>query len=191
MNYKKSSILLSKLSTKCNIMNDIDKIFMLQWIGPFANLEELKKWELVNMNCSCNLYMLTGKEYHHRTISDYVGITEQEYIYKRLRCNHDKFKKIVRDLNIWVGHFSCSDHAIHENISIVETLLISSWQPQLNEKKKVYFPNQCICVINQWYKPNKTQYINRVYPAQYLQDVIVYNSEAGKIWGAERLKKLN
>ena len=99
--------------------------------------------------------------------------------------------KIDRELNIWVGNFSCSDHADHDNISIVETLLISSWQPQLNEKKKAYYPGRSICVINQWYKPNFNQYSNRVYPAQYMQDVIIYNSEMGEVWGADRLKKLS
>ena len=172
-------------------MESIDKIFILRWIGPFFTLEELKEWEIENINCKNNLYILTGKEYRHRNVSDYVGITEQDYVYKRLGNNHGKFNKIDRELNNWVGNFSCSDHADHDNISIVETLLISSWQPQLNEKKKAYYPGRSICVINQWYKPNFNQYSNRVYPAQYMQDVIIYNSEMGEVWGADRLKKLS
>ena len=171
-------------------MNNIDKVFIIQWVGPFFTLEELKEWEIENIDCKSNLYMFTGKEYRHRTVSDYVGITEQEYVYKRLNNNHGKFNKISKDLNIWVGHFSCSDHATRENISIVETLLISSWQPNLNERKKIYYPYSSICVINQWYKPNCCQYSNRIYSAQDMQDVIIYNRDTEEFWGADRLKKL-
>lgn len=171
-------------------MNDIDKILMLQWIGPFFNLEELKQWEIENQTLRCNLYILTGKEFRKRTVSHYVGMTEQEFIYLRLGKNHDHLPKIKKDLSIWVCRFSCPEHATHENISIAETLLISIRQPELNKVKKAYFPNKSICLINQWFKPNCVQLYNRIYPEQSIPDVLVYNSHTGTVLGAERLKKL-
>lgn len=110
-------------------MESIDKIFILRWIGPFFTLEELKEWEIENINCKNNLYILTGKEYRHRNVSDYVGITEQDYVYKRLGNNHGKFNKIDRELNIWVGNFSCRIMRILIIYPLVETLLILAGNP--------------------------------------------------------------
>lgn len=49
-------------------MNDFDKIFMVQWIGPFFNLNELKIWERENSisNEFC-LYLFSGKEFSKKT----------------------------------------------------------------------------------------------------------------------------
>lgn len=170
-------------------MNDIDKVFLIQWTGPFLNPEELKQWEIENQEFRFNLYILSGKESRKRTISHYVGMTEQDYIYQRLSYNHDHLPKIKKELNIWIGRFSCPKHATHENISIAEALLISYWQPELNKCKKAYMPNECICLINQWFKPNHNQLANRIYAAQKIPDVILYDSVGNKAWGVDRMKR--
>jgi hypothetical protein len=174
-------------------MNDIDKIFIIQWIGPFLNLDDLKKWEkdslIANEFC---LYLLSGKEYRKRYTSLYCGKTEMKTLSSRFK-NHKKYELIKdRDLNIWVGRFSFNKNAISENIDIVETLIISHWQPNLNEKKKAYYPGLAICVLNSWYKKDSiTRYQNRIHPVQQLDDVIFYDINSNIVWGAERLKKRN
>lgn len=171
-------------------MNDINNVFLIQWCGPFFSVEDLKDWELKNQSCKKrNLYILTGKEYNRRKTSYYCGMSEQNPLYKRFE-NHKKYNKIQHDLNIWIGCFSCQEQATHENISIVETMIISYWQPELNEKKKKYYPNQCICLINRWHNINQSLRSRRKYPAQYLDDVLIYDNDSGKIWGAEYLKDL-
>ena len=42
-------------------MTDLNKMFVIQWYGPFETLEQLKNWEK-NNNTSYvfNLYILTG-----------------------------------------------------------------------------------------------------------------------------------
>ena len=72
-----------------------------------------------------------------------------------------------RDFNLWIGRFSNKKAAKSENIDTIEPLIISHWQPDLNEKKKAY------------------------YPVQQLDDVIFYDINTNIVWGAERLKKRN
>lgn len=118
-------------------MTDLNKMFVIQWYGPFETLEQLKNWEK-NNNTSYvfNLYILTGLKKSHRSYSHYCGITKQEYIYHRLNNKHDKFPLIKRDLNIWAGRFADSSHVNKENAELVESLIISFWQPELNDRKE-------------------------------------------------------
>jgi hypothetical protein len=174
-------------------MDEIDKIFMIQWIGPFQTIDELKNWEKKNsiVNEFC-LYLLSGKEYRKKSTSLYCGKTEMQRLSSRYK-NHKKYELIKdRELNIWIGRFSNKKLATSDNIDIVETLIISHWQPNLNDKKKAHYPGFAICVVNSWYKKDaKTRYINRVYPVQQLEDVIFYDINSNVVWGAERLKKRN
>lgn len=174
-------------------MNEIDKIFMIQWIGPFFKIEELKIWENENsISKEFCLYLLSGKEYHKKHTSLYCGKTEMKKLSTRYK-NHKKYDLIKdRELNIWIGRFSNKKLATSDNIDIVETLIISHWQPNLNDKKKAFYPGLAICILNGWYKKDiKTRYVNRVYPVQHLDDVIFYDINTNIVWGAERLKKRN
>jgi hypothetical protein len=111
---------------------------MIQWIGPFLNLNELKKWEKESsISQEFCLYLLSGKEYRKRYTSLYCGKTEMEILSTRFK-NHKKYELIKdRDFKIWVGRFSFNKNAVSENIDIVETLIITHWQPNLNETKKL------------------------------------------------------
>jgi len=174
-------------------MDDFDRIFMIEWIGPFYNVEELRKWEreTPNSNMFC-LYLFSGKESHKKFNSLYCGKSEIGSISTRFK-NHSKYELVKdRDFNLWVGRFSDKKAAKSENIDTVETLIISHWQPNLNEKKKAYYPGLAICIINSWYKKDiETRYQNRIYPVQQLDDVIFYDIKTNIVWGAERLKKRN
>jgi hypothetical protein len=174
-------------------MNDFDKIFMVQWIGPFFNLNELKIWERENSisNEFC-LYLFSGKEFSKKNISLYCGKSECGSISMRFK-NHSKYELVKdRDFNLWIGRLSDKKAAKPENIDTIESLIISHWQPNLNEKKKDFYPRLSICIINSWHKKDFiTRYKNRIYHVQQLDDVIFYDINANIVWGAERLKRKN
>jgi len=174
-------------------MNDFDRIFMVQWIGPFCNLDELRKWERETpISTEFCLYLFSGKEFNKKSNSLYCGKSESGSISTRFK-NHSKYELVKdRDFNLWIGRFSNKKAAKPENIDTIETLIISHWQPNLNEKKKAYYPGLAICIINSWHKKDlKTTYKNRIYPVQQLDDVIFYDINTNIVWGAERLKKRN
>lgn len=172
-------------------MTDLNKMFVIQWYGPFETLEQLKNWENTNnTSYSFNLYILTGIEKSQRRYSHYCGITEQEYIFKRLSKNHDKFPLIVRSRNIWVGRIADSKLAMRKNIELIETLIISYWQPKLNDSKKKFYPNESVGIINKWYNKQQKSLQNRRFPAQNLTDVVIYDLDNKEIWIAEQLKRM-
>ena len=73
-------------------MDDIDKIFMRQWVGPFLNLEELKRWEKqISISKEFCLYLLSGKEYRKKNRSLYCGKSEMEAVSTRFK-NHKKYE---------------------------------------------------------------------------------------------------
>lgn len=172
-------------------MNDLNKMFVVQWYGPFETLEQLKYWEKNNnTSFSFNLYLLTGKEKFQKKYSHYCGITKQQYIFQRLQKNHDKFPLIIRERNIWAGRFADPSQVDRENAELVESLIISYWQPQLNDKKKKYFPRESVGLINKWYNKQQKSLQNRRFPAQSLTDVVLYDKNDEEIWTAEQLKRL-
>lgn len=107
--------------------------------------------------------------------------------------NHSKYELVKdRDFNLWIGRLSDKKAAKPENIDTIESLIISHWQPNLNEKKKEFYPRLSICIINSWHKKDFiTRYKNRIYHVQQLDDVIFYDINANIVWGAERLKRKN
>lgn len=172
-------------------MNDLDKMFIIQWYGPFDTLEQLKNWEKANNTSYVfNMYILTGIEKSHRSNSHYCGITNQEFISHRLKYNHDKYPLIKRDLNIWAGRFADPAHVNKNNAELVESLIISFWQPELNDRKRKYLPADSVGIINKWYNKQQKSLQNRRFPAQNLTDVVIYDLDNKEIWTAEQLKRM-
>lgn len=172
-------------------MTDLTKMFVIQWYGPFETVEQLKNWEKTNnTSYSFNLYVFTGIEKSQRRYSHYCGITKQEFIHQRLNCKHDKFLLIKRNLNIWAGRFADSLHANKLNAELVESLIVSFWQPDLNIRKRIYLPAQSVGIINKWYNKQQKSLQNRRFPAQSLTDVVIYDLDNKEIWTAEQLKRI-
>ena len=67
-------------------------------------------------------------------------------------------------------------------------MIISYWQPELNIRKKAYYPNRSVTIINRWYKKNLQPREKNIYTAQTMPDLIIYDGFA--IWGTERIRKL-
>ena len=67
-------------------------------------------------------------------------------------------------------------------------MLISYWQPELNIRKKSYYPDEYVTIINRWFKTNLEPREKCLYTAQTMPDLIIYDGHS--IWGTERIKKL-
>jgi hypothetical protein len=170
-------------------MSNVKDTFIIEWVGPFNNKEELRMWERKNnLNQEFKFYILTGKTKGKQKVCSYCGITEQEYVYRRY-ANHPKFSSINRELNIWIGKFTDPKLAIRSNLEMCETLLVSYWQCQLNNKKRKYYPATSLLIINRWFSLNLKPRVKRLYPVQSLSDVILYDCDDGEIWISEQLKK--
>ncbi len=55
-------------------MENIDKIYLIKWVGPFSSYEDLYEWEknrLDNNADSFNLYLLQGKRKYARKYTYY------------------------------------------------------------------------------------------------------------------------
>lgn len=171
----------------------MSKSFTINWVGPFQNIDELKEWEQINNeDCEYNFYIITGKEKGKRTFSKYCGITDTQRgkLYCRFYDKSHKVYSLERDRNIWIGSLVDGDMRNRSNLELCETLIISYWQPEVNIKKKNYYPAEDVILINRWFNTNRNVRIRSIYPAQELSDVIIYDAFNGGIYGTERLKEL-
>ena len=169
----------------------ISKLFVIDWVGPFSEIEELKKWEKHN-NTMRNyyFYIISGKPYNMRNYRSYCGITQNKdgYVYKRYQCDPNHKIHTMRDKEIWIGRFSDNSAHSRSDIELCETMIVSYWQPELNNKKKSTYPSSNIVLINRWFKTDLVPRQNNIYIAQKMSDLIILD-ESG-IWGTERVRKL-
>lgn len=174
-------------------MEDINKTFTIQWVGPFKNLEEIKEYEKDENTADKSLfsfYFFSGHKYNQQKnkIFRYFGIHKRvDKITKRLNVRHSHFSEFNNDddLNIWIGTFACSnDQEDERNIEDVETLFISTYNEYLTENivKSKNPPSQSICVINRWYDKNDYEWIYRKKDTVFIDDVIVYEKEYKKVF---------
>lgn len=171
----------------------MNSTFIIEWVGPFFSLDELKEWEKVNnQSCDFNFYIITGKLKGKKTITHYCGITDNQigYIYFRFHDKTHKVHNLSRETNIWIGCLSNQKQRTRNNIELCETMIISYWQPEENIKKRAYYPSIPVLLINRWFDTNKKLRTRVIYPAQKLSDVIIYDEHNHGIFGAECLKKL-
>ena len=169
--------------------------FVINWVGPFLNIEELKKWEnRYNIDNSYNFYIITGKQTNERNMSQYCGITQQDKIYCRFYKKDHPIHQFIREINIWIGELinEPNKNAINyrKKIELCETMIISFWQPKHNIKKKEFYPNYPVALINRWFNLHKEARINTIYSAQELPDVIVYDEMTKGIYIANHLQKI-
>lgn len=173
-------------------MEDINKTFTIQWVGPFKSLDEIKEYERDESTAYKSLfsfYFFSGHKYKQRKnkIFRYFGIHKKiDKVTKRLNERHSHFLKFDNDsdLNIWIGSFACSkDQNDERNIEDVETLFISTYDNELTEnvRKTKNPPSQSICVINRWYDTKDSEWIYRKKDTAFIDDVIVYEKEYNKV----------
>lgn len=134
-------------------MEDINKTFTIQWVGPFKNIEEIKEYENDENTADTslfNFYFFSGHKYRQRKnrIFRYFGIHKKnDSITKRLNDRHQRLLDFDddKDLNLWIGAFSCSKNQTERNIEDVETLIVSTYSTEWfteNIRKTQYAPLQ-------------------------------------------------
>ncbi|OON70009.1 hypothetical protein [Hymenobacter sp. CRA2] len=163
--------------------SEVLETVVLRWKGPYT-YEQIQ--ELPDGN---GLYLLTGKKRYSRASTDkalYCGITEGKF---RTRINEKHHKKQeIREANlkIWLGQIIYPAKFDRSLLERTETCLISFWQPELNEKKKAYYPAQPICFVSQWCRTDGSAYGQR-FPEDVrdLQDVLWWDTD---VWRTGDLK---
>lgn len=168
-----------------------NKFYTIEWFGPFYDIESLINWEeQYNNEFNFFFYIITGKPINKQNIRGYCGITMNKtgYIYKRYISDPNHIVHYLRDKEIWIGRFSEKKKYKREEIELCETMLISYWQPELNIRKKSYYPNECITIVNRWFKPSFEAREKCIYTAQTIPDLIIYDGKS--IWGTDKIRKL-
>ena len=181
-------------------MKNTDNVYLIKWVGPFT-YDELCNWEidwLNNNGESFNLYLLQGKRKSARKYSYYCGQTER-CVYKRLKDKNHHLREIEhRDYGIWIGKFSNIEPR-KTDINLVEKIITSElaelelgFENMMNETN-FRPPIHDVYVINQWYHPMKNtewKRINRNSPANYIPDLMIYDSFTNEIKGTRKIRKL-
>ena len=170
-------------------MEDINKTFTIQWVGPFKNIDEVKMYEKDENTADKRLfcfYFFSAHKYkqHKNKIFRYLGIHKKsDSITKRLNDRHEHYSLYDedQDLNIWIGAFGSSKDLIERNVEDVETLMISTYSELLENIKKKTPPSQSICIINRWYNRKDIEWIYRKRDTTFIDDVIVYEKEYNKV----------
>lgn len=172
-------------------MEDIRKIFTIQWVGPFNNFESLSKYLKDTNSCDCHLFSFyycsgskKGKGHPtSKTNYRYFGVhglqNSETPIQARVNPWHEHLRNFREPFSLWVGSFSDCNQQTPNNIDDVETVFISTYGEELseNDKKKKATPKESICIINLWYKTNETRWLNKKKEIKIFDDVLVYESE--------------
>lgn len=168
----------------------INRLFVIEWVGPFT-IDSLIKWEKEkNQDHKYNFYIITGTPFKKKYPRSYCGITQSKdgFVYMRYLNDSSHIIHQLRNEEIWIGRFSDNEVHSRDEIELCETMLISYWQPELNIKKKTYYPIDNVVIINRWFKPSLELRQKCLYAAQKMSDLIILDDSA--IWGVEKIKKM-
>lgn len=169
-------------------MEDIRKIFTIQWVGPFDTFDSLNEYLNDTETCDKTLfsfYYCSGskKGKGHPVASNdyrYFGLRKAETaINKRVNRRHEHLSDFREPFALWVGSFSDCKQQTKENTEIVETMFISTYKDFLseNDKKKKARLKESTCVINLWYKRDETRWGIKKPEVKVFDDVLVYEHE--------------
>lgn len=164
-------------------MKRIENCFVIEWKGPYYDIEEIRNEDFEN-----SFYLITGKVRYQRTESciQYCGISKKRSVFKRLLDKDHKHNSIKEnDKQIWIGQFSNPKNNLYKHIELAESLIIYYWKPFLNKKKIENPPTRPIGIINRWLTTAGSYRKNIKYPAQHLDDVIIYDGET--FWATNKL----
>lgn len=129
-------------------MEQINKSFTIQWLGPFKGLEGLNSYyhgDDALDRALFNFYYFEASKTSLSIPKCYFGIHyKNDGITKRLNSSHSHYKEIkdFKYVNVWVGSFGREKDQIHENVDLVETLFIRAYSDFMteNDKKKKLLP---------------------------------------------------
>ena len=158
------------------------KTFHVNWYGAFTP-EEADG--LLNPNSrkeglsGNGLYAWTGKIERQRKDACllYIGITTESYS-GRFGKKH-KHRDINRDKYVWLGKIQ-HQKSTKSDLEAAEYLLVSYCRPKLNEQK-LNLPQFPCTVISKFLKKDETEYQRVPLIIREIPEVIIWNSETGKI----------
>lgn len=166
-------------------MDEIQKTFTIQWVGPFHSLAEMNKYfqqgkqEIMSDPSVFSFYYFNGnkrgKGYKITNFYDYFGINKTFNVKSRLNTQHEHYTQFLenRNMEIWVGAFANPKDQTPHNIEDVETILISTYKPTENVLKKNRLLDTSMCIINLWYKPNETPWKRKPESVKHINDVLI------------------
>ncbi len=169
-------------------MEDIKKVFTIQWVGPFNTFSSLFQY-LKNPNtCESslfNFYYCSGskKGKGHpidKTDYRYFGLHSSDSpIYARVNPQHEHLRDFREPFSLWIGSISDPSKQTRQNIDDIETVFISTYKDFLteNDRKKKSIPKESICIINLWYREDETRWLNKKRELKVFDDILVYESE--------------
>ena len=140
----------------------------------------------------------TGKRKYARKFSYYCGQTIR-CVYRRLKDRDHHFKEIEHsDYSIWIGKFS-NVVPNKTDINVVEKIITSElaelelgFENMMNEIN-FHPPVFDVYIINQWYHPIKNSEWKRIHynsPANYIPDLMIYDSNSKEMKGTRKIRKL-
>lgn len=122
------------------------------------------------------LYLLTGKRsgrgYKDEIGIQYVGITELSFLNRFKDKNHKIHT--IKELEIWCGEIQYPHRVTREHLELSESLIVYYWQPNLNERKKVYPPSNTT-IVSHWFKKNDEPRLRQHTVLKKLHDVISWD----------------
>ena len=162
---------------------DLETI-VLSWKGPYT-LSELERIPDGN-----GIYLLTGTKKYSRSLLSftkvlYCGITERRFSVRVNEKHHQVPNIKPTNLRIWIGCPIFPVNHDRSHLELLETCLVSFWQPELNQKKKAYYPRKPICLVVKWCKQDGTAYKRLPDDISELKDVMWWDC---KDWRTGDLK---
>lgn len=175
-------------------MNEIRKLYVLEWYGPYNSIEEI--WNDDDTE-ECSIYLITGKEKYERGEEHikYVGITERDPVKRLNDRDHQEKQQKIAYKKYWVGRFSnSSNNNSRTNVELIETLFIHFLYIEgvrlINEKKIKKIPYCPLTVLNRWIlKCHEGHRVNKPKRLTELPDVLLFDGV--EYWGADKLKYFN
>lgn len=162
---------------------DLETI-VLQWKGPYT-IEQVNRLDDGN-----GVYLLTGYKKHSRSLLNftkvlYCGITGRRFALRVNEKHHQVPNLKPASLRVWLGCPIFPTGYDRSHLELLETCLISFWQPELNQKKRAYYPARPICLVVKWCKPDGTPYKRLPGDIAELKDVLWWDC---KDWRTGNLK---
>jgi hypothetical protein len=172
-------------------MEDIKKTFTIQWVGPFASLDELRDYcqkgskeePEVCPSGLFNFYYFTGrnKQKWSRKIESYFGIHyKNDGIMNRVNNSHEHLSQVRedKDFHLWIGSFANIANQTPQNIEDVETIFIRAYKHFLSlnirkTRKELTDLSESYCIINLWYKTNEDPWRRKPDSVKAIDDVLV------------------
>lgn len=145
---------------------DKNRVYILNWYGPFQDLDQLKEWEDREGN-DTYLYIFQGKKKNAKKLTTfYCGQAFAQSAGKRMKNKNHHIEEVYDrpdKLKIWVAKF---ENIVPKkaDVNVVENLFISYMSQCMIEKNEevanktaLLAPSCQMYIINEWWDKNSDQ----------------------------------